>query len=63
MALIGSLFSILVSVIMPSLCFLKIVGRKATNTQVTLSIVIAIFGIICGVLGTYSSVLNIVSSY
>ncbi|XP_061366793.1 amino acid transporter AVT1A-like isoform X2 [Gastrolobium bilobum] len=34
MALIGSLFSILVSVIMPSLCFLKIVGKKATNTQI-----------------------------
>ncbi|XP_019429151.1 PREDICTED: amino acid transporter ANTL1 isoform X2 [Lupinus angustifolius] len=63
MALIGSLFSILVSVIMPSLCFLKIVGKKATNTQVTLSIVIAILGIICGVLGTYSSVSNIVNSY
>ncbi|KAK7267158.1 hypothetical protein RIF29_19822 [Crotalaria pallida] len=63
MALIGSLFSMLVSVIMPSLCFLKIVGKKATNTQVALSVVIAIYGVICGVLGTYSSLSNIVHSY
>ncbi|XP_057450284.1 amino acid transporter AVT1A-like [Lotus japonicus] len=63
MALIGSLFSILVSVIMPSLCFLKIVGKKASNTQVALSIIIAVLGIICGLLGTYSSILNIADSY
>ncbi|XP_020218089.1 amino acid transporter AVT1A [Cajanus cajan] len=63
MALIGSLFSILVSVILPTLCFVKIVGKKATYTQVVLSVVIAAFGVICGVLGTYSSVLNIMKSY
>nr|POE91167.1 serine/threonine-protein kinase tio [Quercus suber] len=33
MALIGSLFSIMVSIIMPALCFLKIKGNKATRTQ------------------------------
>ncbi|RZC31214.1 Amino acid transporter AVT1A isoform B [Glycine soja] len=63
MALIGSLFSVLVSVIMPSLCFMKIVGKKATATQVALSVVITTFGVICGILGTYSSVQNIVNSY
>ncbi|KAK7344955.1 hypothetical protein VNO77_15248 [Canavalia gladiata] len=63
MALIGSLFSILVSVIMPSLCFMKIVGKKATNAQVAQSVVIAAFGVVCGILGTYSSVLNIAKSY
>ncbi|KAK7392841.1 hypothetical protein VNO78_21291 [Psophocarpus tetragonolobus] len=63
MALIGSLFSILVSAIMPSLCFLKIVGEKATKTQVALSVAIATFGIICGLLGTYSSVMSIADSY
>ncbi|XP_068469243.1 amino acid transporter AVT1A-like isoform X2 [Phaseolus vulgaris] len=63
MALIGSLFSILVSVIFPSLCFMRIVGKKATCTQVVLSVVIAVFGVIFGILGTYSSVLNIVKSY
>ncbi|KAK7278969.1 hypothetical protein RJT34_24010 [Clitoria ternatea] len=63
MALIGSLFSILVSVIMPSLCFMKIVGKKATKIQVAMSIFIAAFGVICGILGTYSSVRNIANSY
>ncbi|XP_047160217.1 amino acid transporter AVT1A-like [Vigna umbellata] len=63
MALIGSLFSILVSVIFPSLCFMRIVGKKASNTQVALSVVITAFGVIFGVLGTYSSVVNIVNSY
>ncbi|KAK7392845.1 hypothetical protein VNO78_21295 [Psophocarpus tetragonolobus] len=63
MALIGSLFSILVTTIMPSVCFLKIVGKKATKTQVALSVTIATFGIICGLLGTYSSVLSIADSY
>ncbi|XP_057742984.1 amino acid transporter AVT1A-like [Arachis stenosperma] len=63
MSLIGSLFSILVSVIMPSLCFLKIVGKKATKMQVALSIIISGAGIICGLLGTYSSLLDIANSY
>ncbi|KAK7406146.1 hypothetical protein VNO78_07766 [Psophocarpus tetragonolobus] len=63
MALIGSLFSILVSVIFPSVCFMKIVGKRATYTQVALSALIAAFGVICGIIGTYSSVLNIAKSY
>ncbi|XP_015902999.3 amino acid transporter AVT1A isoform X1 [Ziziphus jujuba] len=63
MALIGSLLSILVAVIMPSLCFLKILGKKATNTQVVSSIAIATLGVVCAILGTYSSVLDIVKSY
>ncbi|CAJ1967501.1 unnamed protein product [Sphenostylis stenocarpa] len=63
MALIGSLFSILVSAIMPSLCFLKIIGKKATKIQMVLSVGIAAFGIICALLGTYSSVLSIADSY
>ncbi|WVY95718.1 hypothetical protein V8G54_027869 [Vigna mungo] len=63
MALIGSLFSLLVSAIMPTLCFLKIIGKKATKTQVALSVAIAVLGMICAVLGTYSSVLSIADSY
>ncbi|CAH9102557.1 unnamed protein product [Cuscuta europaea] len=34
MALIGSLLSILLAVIVPSVCFLKIMGKKVTKTQV-----------------------------
>ncbi|RZB47727.1 Amino acid transporter AVT1A [Glycine soja] len=64
MALIGSLLSVLVNcyifqaVVMPALCFLKIVGKKATSTQVTLSVIIAACGIISALIGTYSSIKN-----
>ncbi|KAJ4958113.1 hypothetical protein NE237_025224 [Protea cynaroides] len=51
MALIGSLLSILVAVIMPSLCFLKIV-RKATRLQVILSVSMVALGIISAAVGT-----------
>ncbi|KAJ1281387.1 hypothetical protein BS78_04G302100 [Paspalum vaginatum] len=63
MALIGSLLSILVAVIMPPMCFLKITQNKATRSQVIASIGIIILGIVSAVLGTYSSVRSIVESY
>ncbi|XP_062111968.1 amino acid transporter AVT1A isoform X2 [Humulus lupulus] len=63
MALIGSLLSILVAIIMPALCFLKIVGKKATTIQIISSAAIAGLGIVCAILGTYSSVSQIVKSY
>ncbi|XP_042478431.1 amino acid transporter AVT1A isoform X2 [Macadamia integrifolia] len=63
MALIGSLLSILVAVIIPSLCFLKIVRKKATRSQVILSVSIAALGIISAALGTYSSLSRIVNKY
>ncbi|XP_024625886.1 amino acid transporter AVT1A [Medicago truncatula] len=59
MALIGSLLSVLVAIVLPALCFLKIVGKKATSTQVVLSVVIAAWGVVCASLGTYSSLLKI----
>ncbi|CAL5420681.1 unnamed protein product [Camellia sinensis] len=62
MALIGSLLSILVAVIMPALCFLRIV-KKATTTQIVLSITTVALGIICAVLGTYSSLSEIAKQY
>ncbi|GMY19389.1 amino acid transporter AVT1A isoform X1 [Fagus crenata] len=63
MALMGSLLSILVAVIMPALCFLKIMGNKATRIQIVSSTAIAVLGVICATLGTYSSVSEIVKSY
>ncbi|KAK7286688.1 hypothetical protein RJT34_21870 [Clitoria ternatea] len=59
MALIGSLLSLLVAVILPALCFLSIVGKKATSTQVAFSVVIAAWGITSAFFGTYSSLLKI----
>ncbi|KAF8392948.1 hypothetical protein HHK36_021188 [Tetracentron sinense] len=63
MALIGSLLSILIAVIMPALCFLKVARKNASRLQVTLSVVIVALGVISTVLGTYSSLSQIVSSY
>uniref|UniRef100_A0A7C9E6V5 Amino acid transporter transmembrane domain-containing protein n=1 Tax=Opuntia streptacantha TaxID=393608 RepID=A0A7C9E6V5_OPUST len=63
MALIGSLLSILVAVIMPALCFLKIMEKKATKLQVIISTAIVVLGVISAALGTYSSVEQIVKSY
>ncbi|CAM8891723.1 hypothetical protein QQ045_026577 [Rhodiola kirilowii] len=63
MALIGSLLSILVAVILPALCFLKIVKNQATRMQVFLSIGIIVLGIIAAILGTYSSLSQIAKNY
>ncbi|XP_020270855.1 amino acid transporter ANTL1-like isoform X2 [Asparagus officinalis] len=62
MSLIGSLLSILLAVIIPAVCFLKIVGRKATTSQVVLCIIIISLGITSAVLGTYSGIAKIASS-
>ncbi|KAF7080900.1 hypothetical protein CFC21_084896 [Triticum aestivum] len=63
MALIGSLLSILVAVIMPALCFLKIAQNKATRTQVIASVSIIVVGVISAALRTYSSVASIIGYY
>ncbi|KAL3341694.1 hypothetical protein AABB24_025952 [Solanum stoloniferum] len=63
MALIGSLLSILVSVIMPALCFLKIIGKKATRTQRVSSITVIAVGIVSAALGTYSSLSGVANKY
>ncbi|XP_070021468.1 amino acid transporter AVT1A isoform X3 [Nicotiana sylvestris] len=51
------------AVIMPALCFLKIIGKKATRTQMVCSINIIVIGIASAALGTYSSLLKIVTKY
>lgn len=63
MSLIGSLLSILVAVIMPALCFLRIARRKATPLQVMVCITITILGVISAALGTYSSISRLASNY
>lgn len=63
MALIGSLLSLLVAVILPALCFMKIFGQKATRTQMIVSIMIVAVGSVSAVLGTYSSLSGIANKY
>ncbi|PSS01742.1 Vacuolar amino acid transporter like [Actinidia chinensis var. chinensis] len=62
MALIGSLLSIIVAVIMPALCFLRIV-KKVTTTQMVFSIATIALGIVSAVLGTYSSLSDLVHKF
>lgn len=63
MALMGSLLCVMVAIVMPALCFLRIQGSKATTTQIGLSISIIVVGIISAVVGTSSSLANIVMKY
>ncbi|XP_022846244.1 amino acid transporter AVT1A-like [Olea europaea var. sylvestris] len=63
MSLIGSLFSVLMAVIMPALCFLKIVGKNATGVQVILSVAIVALGTVSAVLGTYTSLSELARQY
>ncbi|XP_021908575.1 amino acid transporter AVT1A [Carica papaya] len=63
MALMGSVLCILVAVIMPAVCFIKIVGKNATRTQIVLSGLVVAFGVACAFLGTYSSLTEIVKKY
>ncbi|KMZ71552.1 Amino acid transporter family protein [Zostera marina] len=58
-ALTGSFLSLLVAVILPPICFLKIAKNKASTLQVYLCYVIIALGVIGAGLGTYSSILKI----
>ncbi|XP_057999968.1 amino acid transporter AVT1A isoform X6 [Hevea brasiliensis] len=63
MALIGSIIALISALIFPSLCFIRINGDKATRTQILLSTTVALFGIICAILGAYTSLSEIVKQY
>ncbi|KAI3760664.1 hypothetical protein L1987_51062 [Smallanthus sonchifolius] len=63
MSLMGSLLCVIVAIVMPALCFLRIQGSKATATQIGLSISIIVVGIMSALVGTYSSLSSIVTSY
>ncbi|KAI3677935.1 hypothetical protein L6452_37209 [Arctium lappa] len=63
MALMGSLLCVMVAIVMPALCFLRIQGSKATTTQIGLSISIIMVGIISALVGTFSSLADIAMKY
>ncbi|KAJ0742879.1 putative amino acid transporter, transmembrane domain-containing protein [Helianthus annuus] len=62
MSLMGSLLCVMVAMIMPALCFLRIQGNKATTTQIGFSISIIVVGIMSALVGTYSSLSSIVTN-
>ena len=59
MALIGSLLSCSVSIILPSICYLKLFGTSIAKHEMSLVFIILILGIGTGIVGTYSSLQNI----
>uniref|UniRef100_A0A5B7APE1 Putative vacuolar amino acid transporter 1 n=1 Tax=Davidia involucrata TaxID=16924 RepID=A0A5B7APE1_DAVIN len=63
MALIGSLLTMLVTLILPCACFLSILREKVTRSQVLVCILIIAVGIISSVFGTYSALSKIIASF
>ncbi|XP_059666050.1 amino acid transporter AVT1C-like [Cornus florida] len=62
MALIGSLLTMLVTLILPCACFLSIFGKKVTRFQGSLCVLIIAVGIVSSSIGTYSAVSKIIES-
>ncbi|WZZ55572.1 hypothetical protein YC2023_055679 [Brassica napus] len=60
MSLIGSLLTMLVTLILPPACFLSIVRRKVTRTQMMLCVLIIVVGAISSVIGSYSALSQII---
>lgn len=62
MALIGSLLTMLVTLILPCACYLSILRGKTTRLQVSVCIFIIAVGVVSAVIGTYSALAKIVES-
>ncbi|KAL2324827.1 hypothetical protein Fmac_023885 [Flemingia macrophylla] len=62
MSLIGSLLTMLVTLILPCVCFLRILRGKVTRIQAALCITIITVGVVCSGFGTYSALSEIVKS-
>ncbi|XP_011094890.1 vacuolar amino acid transporter 1 [Sesamum indicum] len=59
MALIGSLLVMLVSVILPCACYMRIDKGRLTKVQITGCYLIMTVGVICAIVGTYSAITRI----
>ncbi|XP_057471460.1 amino acid transporter AVT1C-like [Actinidia eriantha] len=62
MAFIGSLLTMLVTLILPCACFLSILREKITLFQGSVCILIIAVGVVSSVFGTYSSLSEIIES-
>ncbi|WVZ80360.1 hypothetical protein U9M48_027840 [Paspalum notatum var. saurae] len=63
MALVGSLFAMLVTYILPCACFLAILKTKVGWHQVAACSFIIAVGVCCACVGTYSSLSQIIQNY
>lgn len=59
MALIGSLLAMLVAIICPCVCYLILLKGRLTKLQISTCILIIMVGVMCSVVGTYSSLAKI----
>nr|AFK35314.1 unknown [Lotus japonicus] len=62
MSLIGSLLTMLVTLILPCVCYLRILRGKVTRLQVALCIIIITVGVVSSAFGTYSALSEIIKS-
>lgn len=62
MALIGSLLTMLVTLIIPCVCYLRILKGKISNLQVSLCVLVITVGAISSAFGSYSAVSKIIRS-
>ncbi|KAJ6432889.1 hypothetical protein OIU84_020012 [Salix udensis] len=62
MSLIGSLLTMLVTLILPCACFLSILRGKATRFQIAACIIIIAVGVLSSVYGTHSSLSRIIEN-
>ncbi|KAL6131240.1 hypothetical protein ACLB2K_069616 [Fragaria x ananassa] len=62
MSLIGSLFTMLVALILPCACYLTIRKEQVTRFQMILCIIIITVGVVASAFGTYSAVSKIVEN-
>ncbi|KAL6128415.1 hypothetical protein ACLB2K_071770 [Fragaria x ananassa] len=62
LSLIGSLFTMLVTLILPCACYQTIRKGQVTRFQMILCIIIMTVGVVASVIGTYSAVSKIVEN-
>lgn len=63
MAFIGSFLSMTVSVMLPCACYLRLMGKNVTVLERLVCHIAIVFGFVCAVAGTYSSVRGILASW
>ncbi|XP_021847420.2 amino acid transporter AVT1A-like [Spinacia oleracea] len=62
MAFVGSLVCLLASIVVPALGYVKI-AKNLSSIQIIMCYAVAVMGLTVAVLGTYSSIYNIIHSY
>ncbi|GKV34158.1 hypothetical protein SLEP1_g42569 [Rubroshorea leprosula] len=62
LSLVGSLLTMLVTLILPCLCFLCILRRKVTRLQVALCVIIIMVGVVSAVIGSFKAISEIIEN-